>query len=299
MTDAHVTKPTHDLAFKKILASEDHKSVTQGFIADFFGLQVDADDLTITNPYSISVVEETLDDGSDERVERLYQTFRDITVDVDHLDVTVELQICKQDYFLQRAFYYAARLYTSRYHLHPGLERYSDLRPVWSMSVLGEPIFGCEHGFHMFTLRDADLGEGLDPELVRLGFFELSKSTNVTAHYHWQHFLDTGEAGEGAPFYIQEAADMISDVNLSQKERDMDALLEKFRADQYGQIASARREGRDEGLAQGRTEGLARGVRETQVANARAALGMGLAVADVAAITGLDVVAVRQLGSVA
>jgi len=93
----------------------------------------------------------------------------------------------------------------------------------------------------------------------------------------------------------------MSDVNLSQKERDMDALLEKFRADQYGQIASAREDGRDqgriEGLAEGRVEGLAEGVRQNQVANARAALRMGLSVTDVAAITGLDVAAVRQLGA--
>jgi len=284
MTDTHVTKPTDDLAFKKILASEDHKTVTQGFIADFFGLVVDADDLTITNPYSISVVEEALDDGSDEQVERLRQTFRDITVEVDHLDVTVELQIRKQRYFPQRAFYYAASLYTSRYHLRPGPDRYKDLRPVWSMSILGEPIFACAHGFHVFTLHDSDLGEALEPELVRLGFFELSKPAGVDARHQWQYFLDTGKAAPGAPSYIREAVDMISDVNLSRKERDMDALLEKFRADQYGQIASAREDGRDEG------------VRQNQVANARAALRLGLSVADVVAITGLDANVVAGLG---
>jgi len=280
-----MTKPTDDLAFKKILASEDHKTVTQGFIVDFFGLEVDVDELRITNPYSIDIVEET--PHGEEQVEHLYQTFRDITVEVDHLDLTVELQVCKQSYFPQRAFYYAARLYTSHYHQRPGPERYTDLRPVWSMSILDEPIFGCQHGFHMFSLHDPDLSEALEPALVRLGFFELAKPPGVDAHRQWQYFLRTGKAATDAPSYIQEAASMIDDANLSQKERDMDALLEKFRADQYGQIAYAR----NEGLTQGRVEGA----RENQVANARAALALGLPVADVAAITGLDTNAVQQL----
>jgi hypothetical protein len=49
----HRISPINDLAFKKILASERHKDIPAGFIADFFGLRVAEDDLVIESPYSI------------------------------------------------------------------------------------------------------------------------------------------------------------------------------------------------------------------------------------------------------
>ena len=70
-------RPTGDLAFKKLLASEEHKAVTRGFVADFFGIEASLDDIRIENPYSISPSD--LEGGADE-LARLRQTFRDVTV---------------------------------------------------------------------------------------------------------------------------------------------------------------------------------------------------------------------------
>ncbi|MDR0591890.1 MAG: hypothetical protein LBG60_01260 [Bifidobacteriaceae bacterium] len=50
-------RPTGDLGFKKLLASEGHKAVTRGFVADFFGIEASLDEIRIQNPYSIHPVD--------------------------------------------------------------------------------------------------------------------------------------------------------------------------------------------------------------------------------------------------
>ncbi|MDR1077590.1 MAG: hypothetical protein LBL55_02800 [Propionibacteriaceae bacterium] len=53
MAKPKLIAPTNDLLFKKTLASEDHKTILQGFIRDFFGLDVPLRDLVVQNPYNI------------------------------------------------------------------------------------------------------------------------------------------------------------------------------------------------------------------------------------------------------
>ena len=163
------------------------------------------------------------------------------------------------------------------------------------MNVMGQPVFGCPHPLHMFILRDAERSEPLAPELARFGFFELSK-TGLPDHLaRWRDFFLTGKAKDDDSSYIKQAADIIRWVNLSQEERDMDKLLEKALATQEAEMDYARQEARREGLQEGLQEGIERGTRETQLANARVALRMGLAHADIAEITGLDAATVDQL----
>ena len=265
-------RPTSDLGFKKILASEDHKTITQGFIKDFFGLNVELDDIHIINPYSIHKFE----DG--ESTQKLRQTLRDITIQVDSADLTVEMQVRREGHFIQRALYYLDDLYVSHYNQHQ--HRYMDLHPVWSMNLMGRQLFDDQRALHTFSLRDDLTCQPLRPVLTSLGFFELTKTGATTpALSRWRDFLVTGQSQDGDPTYIHSAADIIRWVNLSQKERNMDKLLEKAIADQEDALDFAREEG----------------ARETQLANARVALKMGLARADIAEITGLDPAAVDQL----
>jgi len=278
----HVIRPTSDLGFKKILASDDHKTITQGFIADVFGLQVSVNEIDIRNPYSIKAYEEHI--KAEGVQQRLHQTLRDITISVNAVDVTVELQICREISFVKRAYYYMADLYTSHYHQGFGDDRYASLRPVWSVNILGEPMFTCAHPWHMFTLHDTVLDEPLVPQLARLGFFELSKMEEVSPQLtRWRNFLNSGVADDTDPSYLQEAASIISYVNLSRKERAMDKLLEKAIATREAEMHCAMEEGRVEGA------------RDARLANAMAALRMGISHADVAQITGLDAATVDEL----
>ena len=51
--ESPVVLPTNVLAFKKLLSSPEHKEVARGFIGAFFGPEVAAGEITISNPYSI------------------------------------------------------------------------------------------------------------------------------------------------------------------------------------------------------------------------------------------------------
>jgi len=279
------------LGFKKILASEEHKAITQGFIKDFFGLEVGLDDIHIVNPYSIHAFEQQADRG--EAAQKLQQTLRDITIEVVNADLAIEMQVHKEGHFIQRALYYLDDLYVSHYNDHQ--RRYMDLRPVWSMNLMGHLVFDDSRPLRTFSLRDDLTYEPLVPVLTCLGFFELTKTGTTPVLAGWRDFLLTGEAQNDDPSYIRVAADIIRWVNLSQEERDMDKLLEKALATQEAVIDYAREEGRSEGMQQGRSEGIEQGTRENQLANARVALRMGLAHADVAEITGLDVATVDRL----
>ena len=265
-------------------------------------MQVGLDEIHLTNPYSIKAYGRQI---KEEGVSQLRQTLRDVTARVDTVDVTLEMQVQRVGSFVERAFYYLTDLYGSHYDDHD--RRYSDLRPVWSMNVMGQPVFGCPHPLHMFVLRDVERDESLAPELARLGFFELSKTGLSDNLARWRDFFLTSNAKDDDSSYIKQAADIIRWANLSQEERDMDKLLEKALATQEAEMdyarQEARREGRQQGPQEGRREGrqeglqegIVRGALESKLANARVALRMGLAHADIAEITGLDAATVDQL----
>jgi len=278
---AKIVMPTTDLGFKKILASNEHKTITQGFIADFFGLHVKLDDIHIVNPYSIKTYP---DPTQDDPAQILRHTSRDVTVEVDLVDMTVELQMRHQPTFVQRAYYYLADLYTSGYNrdldtasLDP--DRYSSLRPAWSINILGEAMFDCPHSYHMFTLHDHATGEELAPELVRFGFYELTKTDAQPQMARWRDFLTTGQASASDPDYLREAASIIEYINLSPQERHMIDAMEKASADY------------DAGLYWARHDGI----QETRLSTGRAALRLGIPHDQVAEITSLDADTVSQL----
>jgi len=288
-------KPTGDLGFKKILASHNHQRVTQGFIADFFGLKVRLADIHIADPYSIKSYQERL--GADEAgiQQRLHETIRDVTVAVKNVDITVEMQIRTERHFVARAYYYLADRYTSHYREDPsvGRNKYASLRPVWSLNVLDGSVFDCAHAFHMFAFTDPDTGEALTPPLARFGFLELDKHKRDTApaRRRWRRFLKTGIVYQSDPSYLKEAASIIDYDNLTQEERDMDKRLQKAIDTREAEMAYAI----EQGVAQGIAQGIAQGVRERQLSDARAALRWGVPREGVVAITGLDASAVDGL----
>ncbi|MDR0592996.1 MAG: PD-(D/E)XK nuclease family transposase [Bifidobacteriaceae bacterium] len=205
-------RPTGDLAFKKLLASEGHKAVTRGFVEDFFGIRARVEDIRIENPYSISPVDLSAGAGA---LTRLRQTFRDVTVSVGAADVTVELQMRLTELFEARSLYYLFDRFVSRYGGGAGARagggpdwRYSSLRPVFALNILGEPFRGGEAALRVYRLWDPVLGEALEPELVRAGYLDLTKTGGLTDPQEaWRVFLLTGVAPPGSPDYLGEASD--------------------------------------------------------------------------------------------
>ena len=280
--------PTSDLAFKKILASNDHKSVTQGFIKDFFGVHVEVDDIHIVNPYSIKSYPKPGKDKS----QVLRETRRDVTIELNLADVTVELQLYRDPAFVQRSFYYLADLYTHRYDPNPdgvdqGPARFAGLRPTWSLSIMGQRLIDDHEAFHMNILADEISGEPFLPQLVRFGFYELTKPDPNPVTAKWRDFLLTGVAQADDPSYLREAASIIDYVNLSPRERDMVTWQQK-NADYYdGGLYWAKQEGIEQGIEQGTSQ--------AKLDAARAAFRWGVSRDGVMAITGLDAATVDQL----
>ena len=290
--ESPVVLPTNDLAFKKLLSSPDHKEVARGFIEAFFGSEVAAGEITITNPYAI--VGNPRDEG-DRR--RLLATFRDITFTVGLADVTVELQVRRYAHFEARALYYAFDLFNSHYHeAGPGeAERYGSLRPVYAVNVLDYQHFRCPHAVHMFPLKEVLWpGEGFELRWLRIGFVEFRKDVFASEEQRWwAEFLRTGVAPAGAPGYLEEAATLIKYMNLTGEEKAVIDLAEKDLADREAELEWERERGEaigeERGKAMGEAIGEARGEDRALRRFVEGALDRGLPVGEIAGIVGVPV----------
>ena len=246
---------TSDLAFKKVLASEENKDILGGFIHDFFG--VIAEDLTIINPYSIDVVKEHNKDGSDVSV--LRQILRDITATFKVADFVSELQVRKTRYFDERSIYYPLRRFCDNYSITGSMEagsdrkpnRYSSLRPVYALNILDYTHFHDEDSLRIFELYDPVRNKKPNKDLFKIGYFELTKNNIETANQqHWHNYFKTGESSANAPEYIKKASSLIEMVNLEEEERKVVDVLEKAQAILDAEYSSAFFDGRDEGILQ-------------------------------------------------
>jgi predicted transposase/invertase (TIGR01784 family) len=279
MSKPRAIPPTNDLAFKKLLASEDHKTITQGFIKDLFGMDVGLDKIHLRNPYSIHV----LDQDDAESAKQLRLSVRDITIEVESADLTVELQVRKENFFTQRALYYMSNLFTARKQDSTKArdDTFKDMRPVRSLNILGFDLFECGHAQHTFWLRDDTwAGERLTLDWLNVGFLELRKSVFADDRARlWSQFLLSGLAPEGAPDYLVEAEQVVGYWKLNRKERIMMNLLERERGREANERYTAHREGFEEGLAKGYSK--------AQLEIAAGLLSQGISVEDIVKSTGL------------
>ena len=170
--------PTSDLGFKKVLASIENTDILIGFISDFFNIT--PTDVTIENPYSIKAYKELL---NGKEIEQLRQTLRDVSASFATADFSSEVQIQKTRYFDERSIYYPLDRYCQNYNKFGKMEltsegkqdRYSSLRPVYAMNILGYTHFQDQESLRIFELYDPVRKKGLDKQLLKIGYFELTK----------------------------------------------------------------------------------------------------------------------------
>jgi hypothetical protein len=221
-------KPTSDLGFKKILATDQCKDVLQGIIGDFFDLWIPLDEINITVPYDIKVYEEylkRLKDGG-EISETLRQTAQDVAADIKIADFGAEVQVQKDVYFSQRSLYYAAARFCANYNIpgkmvmkHDGKPiRYSSLKPVYTLNIIEYPHFPDDDALRILTFYDRKRGKAFEIEYFTIAFFELAKNNIETENQrHWTIYFKTGEAPAEAPEYIRKAARVIDRANMSKE----------------------------------------------------------------------------------
>jgi predicted transposase/invertase (TIGR01784 family) len=314
-----IIKPTGDLAFKKLFASEENREIIKHFIADILGIATTADQISIRNPYSIhsyleqrnAVTATELAEGVDS-VMTLRETQRDVTMAVlDVGDVTIEMQVLEPEHFIERAHYYLDDLYISNYNqnIPKNGSKYQSLKPAMSLNILGFNLFpDDDRALRTFTYHDKETLTPLETKPYKqMSFLELKKPNAAAIVSAWQEFIKTGLAQPDDPDYIKDAAKIISYQRLSPKEREViDAATKREDTDIAVNLRiqrrireeseQARAKGHAQGHAEGHAEGHDEGRLEEKIENSRNALAQGLAPEMVYRITGLplaDVIALQ------
>ena len=158
--------------------------------------------------------------------------------------------------------------------------RYSGLRPIYAMNILGYRLFGeDDDALRIFELYDPKRGKKFK-ELLKIGFFELGKANIETANQkHWRDYFVGGTASECAPEYIKKASKIIEYVNMSEEERKVISAMERMEANDEAERYYIATENRAKGMAEGEM------VKAVSVA--RNLLSINLSAEQIAAATGL------------
>jgi hypothetical protein len=97
------------------------------------------------------------------------------------------------------------------------LNRYSSLRPIYSINVLAYKHFrGDDDALRIFELYDPQRDKTFNKELLKIGFFEITKSNIETENQrHWRDYFVKSKVSDNAPEYIKKAVHVIDFSNLS------------------------------------------------------------------------------------
>ena len=145
------------------------------------------------------------------------------------------------------------------------LNRYSGMKPVYSLNILGYNHFDDADALRIFELYDPERRKRFDKRLLRLGYFELKKPNVETQNQkHWYDYFNTGTVSPDAPEYIQKAGRIIDFVNLTEEERTVAKSLERAQADY------------DLDMYSSYVDGVAEGEANEKAKTARLMLGEGL-----------------------
>jgi predicted transposase/invertase (TIGR01784 family) len=300
MTDGKRVSPTSDLAVKKILCSEEHKDVLKGFISDFFELRFNVEDIFLENPYSIKSYKEAgaIDTDSDNV---LRATYKDVRARLKTEDFIAEVQVHKESFYSERSIYYPCDCFCSNYNDQRDMVcdsegrpiRYSSLRPVYSMNILGYKHFTeDDDALRIFTLYDNVRMKRLHKDYINIGYFELVKENIETVNQqHWRDYFLTGSAADDAPDYIRKASSVIEYSNLSEEERDM--LDARERAENI--YIAERHAAYCDGVEEGREEGEKIGENNRSLIIARRLKQKGMDFSDISEATDLTVEAIERI----
>ena len=282
--------PTGDLAFKKVLASEENKDILSGLIKDFF--EVEVDELTIESPYNIAAYKEVV---KDEEVKVLRQTISDVAATFKTADFVSEMQVKKSWFFEERSLLYPLERFCRNYNRAGHMItdamgrpiRYSSLRPVYSLNILGSSHFDDEDALRILELYDPVRHKHFK-RLLRIGFFELAKpNIETTNQQYWRDYFNTGEVAPEAPDYIKKASSIIELANLTEEERTVARTIERaqamYDADMYGSYI------------EGEEKGVVKGKAEEKIEVAKGMLADGLSPEKIAKYTGLTIGQIKSL----
>ena len=288
---------TNDLVFKKVFASQQNSHILIGFINDILSLGVT--EVSIEDTYNIK----TFYDENEKSHMRYTQV--DVLARLsDGRQVTIEMQVCTQQLFKERALYYLTEIYGSNYGKHElednegkytvGERRYSALRPVYGVCIVVDNVFKKDNNpIHRFRVYDEEndiyLENVLGEELLTLVFLELKKSSGKLKKNirEWFDYFKRGEVSKDAPGYLQDACQVAKHQNLDKEEWDM------ISARQRAEDAALARE--DYVWDSGKAEGVAEGVAEGKAQIVKNMLEKGWDIREIAEATGISKEKIEEL----
>jgi predicted transposase/invertase (TIGR01784 family) len=126
------------------------------------------------------------------------------------------------------------------------------------LNILGYTHFeDDDESLRIFELYDPKRNKRPIKELLRIGYFELTKANIETENQkHWHDFFTEKEISPNAPDYIKKANEVIDFGNLGEEERAMANSVEKAQDTLAAELSYSYNEGKTEGKAEGLLEGL-------------------------------------------
>lgn len=255
---AHVS-PTLDIMAKKIFSLPE---VTAAFIRDILELDVvDAQIVEGSQPHSMAYEEDDL-----------FSTAVDVRAKLhDGTEVIIEIQIRKQQYFLNRFHYYLAnQLVENVQKLRQQGQThkmYEQMEPVYGIAILEKSLLLDEEGaINKYWLTNSRTGKqlkayyknGKHQNLLQVAFLELdkyNKDENLTdAGRQWLEFFGNLPFTKTPSQAVAHADSLLDSSSWTKEEKTMIDERIRIQENYDMTLETAIDEAREEGLEQGRKQ---------------------------------------------
>lgn len=293
--------PTNDIAFKKILGTENHKFLLIGFLNQALNLE----EQFLIKELTIRSKDLIVD------VAKQKECFLDILVkDESGAQYIIELQVEKEPGFLKRIEHYAAKVYSQE--LIKGA-KYSSLCPVITL-VITNHILLPDHESHksMHSVREHTTGKAYFFAFCHI-IFELPKFTKKISELkniedYWCYFFKNAETStvdeqeeltKMFPVEAKESFKTLDQFSWSAMELYFYEKRERELFDKQDNLEALIKEASTEaklaGLTEGKAEGKAEGKDEAKLEIATAMIRRGVALDVVSEVTGLGLTELLKL----
>jgi predicted transposase/invertase (TIGR01784 family) len=292
--------PYTDFGFKKLFGEEGNKDLLRDFLNTLLPEKHQIDTLTFHNP------------------ERLGDVRTDAALYYDiHCKNSngeffiVEMQRTSQNFFINRALYYISDCIRSQ---DPRPEDAADaevykLAPVYFFGVLNYTYDGPGTLFkNSLFIRNVDFRDDnheLATDLIRITLVQMRMFTKQahelkTHQDKWFYFLKNLPTFHSIPAILNEpiflkAFKTTQLAGMTEEQRTGYRASRKIQLDRDATIFKQVEDGIAKGIAEGIAKGVAKGAQEKALEIARKAKAMGVPLADIAALTSLDVSEIEKL----
>ena len=296
---AHVS-PTLDIMAKKIFSLPE---VTTAFIRDILELDVaDAQIVEGSQPHSMAYEEDDL-----------FSTAVDVRAKLhDGTEVIIEIQIRKQQYFLNRFHYYLAnQLVENVQKLRQQGQThkmYEQMEPVYGIAILEKSLLLDEEAaINKYWLTNSRSGKqlkayyknGKHQNLLQVAFLELdkyNKDENLTdAGRQWLEFFGNLPFTKAPSQAVAHADSLLDSSSWTKEEKTMIDERIRIQENYDMTLETAIDEAREEGLEQGLEKGLEQGRNEERLQLIRKMVSRGMTPELISEMTGLSLEEIETL----